>query len=163
MFGLPIEIALDKRTLRRVDRFLDLFERLIDVLDPQRSKLTAEILFMTILPDDAKPFKKLVTVKVKDSEDNVLPSSSYTFNAVSDNPDAIAVTFEQSGTNQFTIHYTVGSPGPDGADAIANVNATVIANDDNRLLGAGVDSYTVTVGAASVAEITFGDAEAETP
>jgi hypothetical protein len=143
---------------------LEKIEAAIRDSKPINQKSTVEVKFaMTIIADDAKPFKKVVTVIPKDSEGNVITQGlpPYTFAAESDNTNAVAVTFEQSAPNQFTIHYIIGSPGADGTDAIANVQATVVRNSDGVLLGSGVDSYTVTTGDVAVTELTFGEAQPE--
>ena len=91
---------------------------------------------MFVVKDDQPPVNfSLVLGDVTDSEGNAIPDAALDVTVESDNPDAVAITFDpatKSGTASF------GSPGQ------ANVTANVKSGE--TLLGTGAAAFTVTVG-----------------
>lgn len=95
-----------------------------------------EVKFVFIVKDDHEPVNfSLALGEVKDAEGNVIPDAQLDIAVASDNPDAVAVSFDAAAK---TGSVSFGAPGQ------ANVTANV--SSGGKLLGTGAAAFTVTVG-----------------
>lgn len=146
-------ITLSDSLNAQVNQALYLFKRLIKAVErtrrPERSLQGGQIMF--IVSDDHADVNFSITAPaVVDAEHHpVDPQPTLTYEVVSDNPDAVAVTFDSGA---LTGSFTFGAPG------LANINATV-TDASNNLVGSFGAQFTVTTGAA--AGITGGAIQVE--
>lgn len=96
--------------------------------------------FMFIVPDNQPDVNFAITAPtVLDAEGNAIEAPALTYEIVSDNPDAVALTINADGVSG-SAHF--GNPG------LANINATV-KDEGGNLIGSFGAQFTVTTGAPS--------------
>jgi len=106
---------------------------LLALLGESQEKFRGEIMYIVKADNPEVGFE--VSFEAFDSEGNVVPEDTLDVTVESDNPDAVAVVYDET-TESGTVSF--GSPG------LANLNVTV--KNGETLLGSFGAQFTVTVG-----------------
>jgi hypothetical protein len=118
------------------DRFYDLLLRITKALENRNPKfLGGRVMFIVKATNEDVGYS-IVKPTVTDAEGDPIPDASLTFEAVSDNPDVVALTASADDPLAGTVHF--------GAPGLANINVTVKSGD--LLLGSFGAQFTITVG-----------------
>ena len=118
------------------ERFYSLLLRIVNALENRKPSLKGGKIMFIVKTDNPDVGYSIVKPEATDSEGNVIPDASLTFEAVSDNPDAVSLIPSDADPLAGVAHF--GNPG------LANINVTVKSGD--TLLGSFGAQFTITVG-----------------